>query len=201
MPSAPLSTSAGFLRRWWNTSARRDLWIILLIALGVWLWPVLSDGGYGAVRMLVRLPGYSSGAPEPMVVIGKPGEANLGYVRVLPEGRFKVGAEFWGVGAYESEELSAPTGQPVEIVFSFPAFFPPPGSFRSKGVLRTVQEARRQRLQIKVDGRLVLEREVNAPLPGRLDIYYGRNPVGGSLVYPVFTGEVLQATRLPLAEP
>lgn len=158
-----------------------------------------SNGNLGAVRMVVALPPAAAGVPEPLVVIGEAGQAVLGYVRVLPDDRIKVGAEFWGVGAYESEPVSASSTQPVEIVFSFPALYPPTGDPRWGDVPRGSQEQMRTQLKITVNGAVALRQTVAAPLPRWSLIHFGENPVGGSLVSAAFTGRLLLVSRLPLS--
>jgi len=169
-------------------------------------YPPLPAGGlgnsdFGAVRMVVWLPAAAAGTPEPLLVVGVPNHAALGYVRVLPGGKVKLGAEFWGVGAYESEELAAPSDMPTEIVLHLPALYPPVGDPRWGAVPRDVQVARRSRMALLLNGRVVLEREVReTPVPPA-PVAFGKNPVGGSWVGEKFTGRLIQGMRLPLVEP
>lgn len=161
----------------------------------------LADAEYGAARMVVRLPAAAQGVPEPLLVTGVPGQATLGYVRVLSGGKAKFGAEFWGVGSFESEEVVAPGDVTKEIVIRFPALFPPVGDPRWGEVPRAVQQIRRSHLTILVDDRVVLDREVKPTRVPSGPVAIGENPVGGSLVGPAFTGRLLQVTRLPLSAP
>lgn len=161
---------------------------------------VLEKRDFGPIRLAVRLPLAAAGVPEPLLVVGVPGLATLGYVRVLPGGRAKFGAEFWGLGAYESDEVAAPGEQPTDVVFSFPALFPPVGDPHWGGVPPAVQAARRSQLKIEVNGRVVLQREMGAVALPSTPIAIGKNPAGGSLVYDKFSGRVMQAGRLPLTD-
>lgn len=166
--------------------------------------PAPASGSYqefGAVRMTVQLPATGTGAAEPLVVVGVAGEATLGYVRVFPDGKFKVGAEFWSFGAFESEPLAADPAKPVEIVFSCPVFFPPVDDLRWRGAAAELRGQRRSRLTITVEGAVVLDRPIPAPVPRQPTVAYGKNPVGGSVVQPAFTGQILRVSREPLARP
>ena len=155
---------------------------------------------YGAVRMLVELPANAAGVPEPLVVVGEPGEATLGYVRVLPHGLIKVGVEFWGVGAYESPPIPASSAKLVDIIFHFPALYVPVGDLRWRNVPRPVQQQLLSQLRIVVDGVTALEQPVGTPIPRQAVVYFGVNPVGGSLVGSAFTGRLMQVSRLPLSD-
>lgn len=160
-----------------------------------------NDEEAGAVRLVIQLPAAAAGIPEPLVVVGAPGGATLFYVRVLPGDRIKLGIEVWGIGAWESEELKADSTQPVEILLSGPALFPAPGAAAWKGVAAETMATTLGRLRAWVDGALVLDQPAPTQEPRREPVAYGRNPVGGSLVSDVFTGKLLQVSRLPPAAP
>lgn len=157
-----------------------------------------GDGDYGAARMVVALPEVLAGVPEPLLVVGTAGRATLGYVRVLPGGQIKLGAEFWGVGAFESEAVAGPPHAATEIIFHFPSLYPPVGDPRWGGVPRIQQESRRTRLTILLNGKIVLDQEVKATGAPSSPVAFGRNPVGGSWVGEKFTGRLVQGMRLPL---
>lgn len=161
----------------------------------------LGDADYGAVRMVAWLPAAAAGVPEPLVVVGVTGKATLGYVRVLPGGQAKFGAEFWGVGAFESDAVAAPSDAPTEVVFNFPALFPPVGAARWGGVPVATQQALRTHLTILVNGRKVFEREVPDTGAPNTPVEFGANPAGGSWVTDRFSGRLVQGMRLPLAQP
>lgn len=160
----------------------------------------LGNVDYGAARMIAWLPAAAAGVPEPLLVVGIPGQATLGYVRVLPGGKAKVGAEFWGFGAFESEKIAAASDSATEIIFHFPALYPPVGDPRWGKVSLAAQEARRSRLTILVNGRVVLDQEVKPTGAPSAPVFLGRNSVGGSWVTNKFTGRLLQGMRLPLSE-
>ncbi len=160
----------------------------------------LGHADYGAARMVAWLPGSSAGVPEPLLVVGVPGHATLVYVRVLPGGRAKFGAEFWGVGSVEGETFAAPSDTATEIIIRLPDLYPPAGDPRWGAVPRAVQEVRRARLTILLNGRVALDRAVMATTAGT-PVVFGENPVGGSLVYQKFTGRLVHGLRLELAEP
>jgi hypothetical protein len=161
----------------------------------------LGDADFGAVRLVTWLPAAAAGIPEPLVVVGESGAATLGYVRVLPGGRAKLGAEFWGVGAFESEVVDIPSDTSTEFVFEFPALFPPVGDPRWGAVPREKQQMLRSHLTIRVNGRVVMEREVKDTGAPSRPVAFGRNPAGGSWVTSAFSGRLVQGMRLPLAGP
>jgi hypothetical protein len=159
------------------------------------------DSSVGSLLMKVELPSATEGIPEPLLVVGHPGEAYLGYVRVLPGKRIRVGLEIWGVGSYESEPVPASSDQPVEIVFDLPALFPPRADARWGAVPIEAQTAAQSRFRIRVDGAVVLDRNLASRIPRLDSLHLGENPIGGSLVSSLFTGKILQRGRLPLSAP
>lgn len=155
----------------------------------------LGDRDHGAARLMIWPPAAAAGVPEPLLVVGEPGRATLGYVRVLPGGQVKLGAEFWGVGAHESEAVDAPSDVPAEVVIHFPALYPPVGDPRWGKVERVRQEARRSRLTMLLNGRVVLDREVGDTDVPPVPVAFGENPVGGSLVTHKFSGLLVPGLR------
>jgi hypothetical protein len=167
-------------------------------------YPPAAGGGvqvFGAVRLLVQLPESAVGLAEPLAVVGVAGNATLGYVRLLPEGKIKVGADFWSIGAYESDPLPVDRTKPAEISYSFPVLYPPVGDPRWGDMPAARQEMLRTWLRISVNGAVVVDRKVVAPVPLQPTVAYGRNPAGGSVVTAEFTGQVLQVSREPLDRP
>lgn len=170
-------------------------------------YPALAEGeaqAFGAVRLEVRLPENATGgaeAVEPMVVAGVSGDATIGYVRMLQDGRIKVGVDFWSFGAFESEPLTVDRTKPVNLTYAFPVLFPPPGDPRWGEVPAVAQEKLRTWLQITVNDAVVVDRGVAAPIPRQPTVAYGKNPAGGSVVAAEFKGQVLQVSREPLVRP
>ena len=58
------------------------------------------------------------------------------------------------------------------------------------------QPAIKRSARILIDGAAVLDLEKDTPDLDRLPVYFGENPVGGSVVAPRFSGQVLRAFRM-----
>lgn len=156
---------------------------------------------FGAVRFTLQLPRHAAAVPEPLIVAGAPGDATLAYIRILPGNQVTLGAEFWGFAAQESSPQAVEAGKPVEVVFELPLLYPAPGDVRWDGIPSEVQKHCRSTVRILLNGKVVLEEPVQAPVPRIVAPNFGRNPLGGSWVSIAFTGEILQVARLPLGEP
>jgi hypothetical protein len=156
-----------------------------------------NAGQAGPVMLHLRLPGAAAGVPEPLLTVGVPGKAVLAYVRVLAGGRIRVGAEIWGVGAYETEPLPADSSQPVDIAFSVPAFYPGKDDPWWQQLKPEARQHLSTSLIITVNQTIALDRAIKMPAVDLATLRLGENPIGGSLVYPHFTGEIIQAFRLP----
>ncbi|HVT73219.1 MAG TPA: hypothetical protein VHD61_08790 [Lacunisphaera sp.] len=149
----------------------------------------------GAAWFVVWPPAAAAGVAEPLVVTGVPGRATLAYMRVLPGGKARLGVEFWGYGAFESDEVNVPSDAPALVVVHFPALYPPVGDARWAGVERALQEARRSQVSILVNGKVVLNRAAPDTGAPSAPVAFGENPVGGSLVLPRFSGRLQAGTR------
>lgn len=149
---------------------------------------------YGPISLRIKLPGTAGMIPEPILVCGKPGNAALVYIRLLRHAHARVGVEFWGVAAFESDEFLLPSSD-ATILFScsLPAFYPAEGSKKWEGTPENRQTLLRHQYVIGVDGVVRLKGPVNYLQPENSRIYYGSNPLGGSLVSSQFTGTMLNA--------
>jgi hypothetical protein len=155
---------------------------------------------FGAVKMSVVLPAAAAGVPEPLLVIGMPGNASLCFVRVIPGGKAKLGVEFWGVGSYESEELVAPSDVTTEVELRIPALYPPVGDARWGDISPATQQSLRSHVTLLLNGRTALHREIVSASVEPAPTSYGFNHVGGSWVYPKFTGQLQAVSRAKLDE-
>ena len=148
----------------------------------------------GPVQIRLRLPGHAANRPEPLLVVGTPGEAVLGYVMMVEPGLARFGVEVWGLGAWEGEPVRVALDREHDVEFSFGSLYPPIGS-PDWGAIGDEQQRRLKRaVEIKVNGRRVFRREVATPefSASTLSLSVGRNPVGGSHVLEAFSGIILR---------
>jgi hypothetical protein len=159
--------------------------------------PVAAEkNAFGPVKLRLKLPGTSAGIPEPLVVCGRTGNASLVYIRLLDGNRAKVGVEFWGLRADQSLEFPLPAADAViEVVCYLPAFFPSEGDSYWAGLTEKLQRIRRGEYIIAVNGVVRLRAPVKYAQPAHPVLYFGENPIGGSLVSDRFSGVVLQAAQ------
>lgn len=151
---------------------------------------------FGEIRMRVRLPQAHGGIPEPIVVCGVPGSATLVYVRLLDTARAKVGVEFWSRGAFESEPFELPTANAqIDITCDFPALFPGVGDRAWGEVPPAVQRQRNSEYLVTVNGVNRLQGRMDYGQPKHARLYFGANPIGGSVVSDLFTGSILRVTQ------
>lgn len=156
-----------------------------------------SDGICGPIRLRLQLPGTEGRIPEPLLVCGKPGNASLIYIRFVRNAHARVGVEFWGLAQYESQDFALPSAQgQIDVTCSVPALFPKEGDAFWE---RTPPDERKRLLHqysIEVDGVVQLQGSVDYDEPTRVPIYFGRNPVGGSVVSALFTGRIVRASSV-----
>lgn len=156
----------------------------------------IDGSGFGTVTLRLKLPGTAGGIAEPLVVCGVPGKATLVYIRLMTRARAKVGVEFWGIGAYESDVFKLPAANAeIRVTCTVPAFFPPEGDRHWRSASRDAQRAHRLSYSVAVDGVSRLTGEIRYEQPIHPRIYLGTNPIGGSVVSQQFTGKILDATQ------
>lgn len=158
--------------------------------------PVAERNTYGPVRLRIKLPGTSAGIPEPLVVCGRPGNASMVYIRLLPGNRARIGVEFWGMELSQGEEFELPAATAeLEVVCYLPAFFPEAGSSAWEKMAPDLRRQRGSQYLITVDGTPRLQGFTNYIQPPRSGWYVGVNPLGGSFISSRFTGTILAARQ------
>jgi hypothetical protein len=168
-------------------------------------WPpvpkgVGKEGVYGAVHLRISAPPVSAGTAEPLLAAGIPGRAVLGFQRIYPDGTTSFGVEIWGTGAFEGKRVQLDLSKPLEIVYSFGALYPPPGSPKWLGISGARQQDLKHRITITVNDQVMLDLEKDTPELAGLPVFYAKNPVGGSLVNAGYSGRLLLEFREPIEE-
>jgi hypothetical protein len=157
----------------------------------------LEKGSYGAVKLRLLLPATPTGRPEPLVVVGEAGLAVLGFIVALPEGRAQLGAEVWGMGAWRSDPVTLRPEESNEIIYEFGSLFPAEADDVAWGTISGAARSEHKRwLRIRVNGEVVLDRQVQTPEMGQTTVEVGRNLVGGSYVGEAYSGTILKVERV-----
>ncbi len=205
----PRTSSRPGTRRLWEGIRFAAVNIIIPLVLAWWLAGALyrrihssvadrapTRSAFGAISLKLELPGTSGGIPEPLVVCGVPGPAALVYIRLLSRERAKVGVEFWGLGAFEGDPFALPAGHsPISLTCALPALYPPENDPRWARTAPDLAKLRRGEYLITVNGTVRLEGAVTYEQPEHSRLYFGANPVGGSLVTNRFTGTILDVSQ------
>jgi hypothetical protein len=137
-------------------------------------------------------------AVEPLAVAGLPGHAALVFLRRVAEGKVRLGCELWGQGEWESAPVATRSPQPDRMEVDLGPLFPEPGSPRWGAMSRAEQVRLKRSVVIRWNGEEVLRQTVPDWSLADRSIHFGVNPVGGSLVGPVFGGRLLESELGPL---
>jgi len=175
-------------------SARRDDDLAAFLPHAV-LHP---GGGPMALRLrLVTGPGQVNSV-EPLAVAGEPGHAALIYLRRLGSGRVRVGCEYWGIGSWESAPVATASPGQDRVDVELGAVLPDVGA-KAWGLVGLAEQRRDKRtLTIWWNDAQVVHAEVPAWTFADPSLHIEVNPVGGSLVGPVFGGRVIESELTPL---
>jgi hypothetical protein len=116
-----------------------------------------------------------TGTAEPLVVIGKYGTASFVYGRYDDQGTLRITFNQWGSGALpESEPLPADPNRTYHVKVS--------------------ADAKTHTVAVGIDGKEVLRVTGWNTMPVyNNEVYLLKNPPGGSVVGPTFTGTVLSS--------
>lgn len=129
-------------------------------------------------------PAAPGGPPQPLVVTGETGRGDLLYVRTQPDGRLVFGLDHWGVGVLEGQPQAVEMAAEHAVVVRM-------GSFYSSEPKLGLNPPVRQ-LNVTVDGREVLEGEVDFYRMPTPRVFVGYNPIGGSSTSLYFSGGITE---------
>lgn len=148
-----------------------------------------ADLAPGPLRFTLRFPTDRTGQFEPLFASGHTGIADVLYVAYESAGRIRIGHDHWGWALLRSELIDLDPAIPHTVDIWM-------------GSLCPVEDARAQtHLHVAIDGRPVLSAERSAYPAPLSSLVFGRNLPGSSTCGPVFTGELLEITRLPSLPP
>jgi hypothetical protein len=150
---------------------------------------------FGAVYLVVKLPNDRSRGPEPLVVTGHTGAADIVYLSYSDPGHVQVGCDHWGFGGPMSNLVPVHGGENLEIEIGL-------GSLHFEDdpewmTLSAEERVRlRSRLVVHLNGKKVLDAPLRAYPCKPEEVYVGRNPVGGSTCAASFTGTIISSERI-----
>lgn len=149
----------------------------------------------GAIRLVLKLPADRSRGPEPLLVTGRKGAADMVYVSYPDPGHVQIGYDHWGYGGPISASIAVKGGENLELLLSLGSLH-----YEDDPNWPSLSAARRERLGstvvVHANGAKVLEAKSSpyACEPG--EIYIASNPVGGSTCSARFTGAILSSERI-----
>lgn len=149
----------------------------------------VRDPGPAAIKFWLpreRLPGTA----EPLVQTGETGKADTLWIKYVDEKRVVLGLDHWGYGGPQTEplEMDEAVAQRLEVRM---------GSLYPAGTV-AADDPRRRRLEVKLNGRVVLAGEQEFHPSTAVQVQFGRNGVGASTARERFTGRMTDVWRLGL---
>jgi hypothetical protein len=154
---------------------------------------VLAGGRYGPLEVVVQFGASPSLQPEPLVVTGAPNAGDLAMVRHLEPGVVQFGFDHWGAPVVWSEPQRIDPARAYTLELHLGSLYPAQPSLFGLWWPEGEWERRRKRLAVKLDGRLLLERQAEFHPSQPEQVTVGENRIGGACG-PRFTG-IIVATR------
>jgi hypothetical protein len=161
--------------------------LLLLCATGAALLRFTPPGPELLV-LEAQFDGMPVGSAEPLIVTGRPGEAELLHVARTGPTEIRFGIERWGQSAQRSDPVRFQPGQRHQLHLTFPSLATTRDSAVDAG-----REAR-----VEFDGKLVLTAKTSLLLRAAGDCWLGENPHQPATVAPRFSGKLWSHGR-PLA--
>jgi hypothetical protein len=155
-----------------------------------------AEPEWGAVNMTLQFPTHRERGPEPILVTGHTGRADVLFVTYEPGGHIRFGHDHWSIGVHSGDAFPAPPGHVHQVEIHSGALLP---SAEHPGWQRHASDngdAVRAQLVVRVDGVIVL-RSPFAPYSNASgELYIGTNTIGASTCAPSFGGQITDVERL-----
>jgi hypothetical protein len=166
-------------------------WLILTIGCMGVLWAAAIVGaaegarhvGTGPVRLQLSFPASPRAQAEPLVVVGRTGQADFLVVKYVGNGMLRFAYDDWGQGGPRSEPLQYTAGRSYVLEIAMPA-------------LNLAMPLREGEVRVTLDSQTVFRAHVLAHLAEREPIHVGVNPVGGTVCNDRFSGDITRVERL-----
>lgn len=151
---------------------------------------------YGSVELELQLPARPAGHSEPLVTTGIAMAGDFVYLIYADSDHIQIGFDHWGVGGALSPPLRVDYRRPHRFRISMGSLYPQDGNVRYQDLPAAVVDRIKRRVTVTLDGQtaLAFASECYESPPAFVSI--GKNPIGGSTTGPVFSGEVLKASRV-----
>ena len=145
--------------------------------------------GTGHIFLKLRFPpAKPPGTSEPLVVTGQTGRGDILFVRYVDAGHVVFGMDHWAYGGPVTNPLPINYHEAHRVEIRL-------GSLYSDQKPGGTAGQPRQRMELKLDGTVVLQGAVDFyPATGGQK-YFGRNPIGGSTAGAQFTGQIVDIWR------
>ncbi len=121
-----------------------------------------------------------SGASEPIIVTGQPGDGAFLYVRYLDEHTLVFGYDQWGRGGPVSRPVPFSPGVPQTLELALP----------SLPRVHANPSPPKERLRVVFNGQILIDQPMGANLRRPTHAWFGRNPLGGSACGREFSGRI-----------
>jgi hypothetical protein len=143
--------------------------------------PLRRDEIAGA-RLQFTLKPAMAGRSFPLATAGKPGAADVLFLRVTPQGNAVLGYDHWGSAPLVSPEIPVGFGQPHTLEFRLPALSAP----------HTAPD-----VAVTLDGQTVWQQRVPFHRPSPENIHFTQNPIGATSCEPTFPEATLENVLVP----
>lgn len=156
---------------------------------------------YGPLEMQVVFRAGSAGEREPLVSAGtRPGQGDIVFLEHLGDGQGRVGFFYAGSGGPIGRPFSLRPGEPREVRILMGSLLPPELHPRYEGWAQADIRRLRRRVQVSVDGEIVLTGATLATYATPDHVHIGANPLLVDVCGPLFTGEITEVRQASLPE-
>lgn len=137
---------------------------------------------FGPVVLTVTLPPFTGVRSEPLVSSGETGKGDVVYIKYLDARTVVFGYDHWGYGGFESDAVAVKPDEELVITVDY-------------GALYAEETGPRDRVVVRLNGRIVADREAKFHPCTPDTVVVGANMVGASTAAAAFSGNIIKQQR------
>lgn len=154
-----------------------------------------ADLPFGRLKLRLRFPRNRWPQSEPLLATGVREAGDFIYVIYVDPEHIRIGFDHWFRGGPLTPPLRINPDQIHELEISIGSLYPSTEDIVYAGLTAEAVARIKQRVIVTLNGETVIDAPGVAYESSSDDVMIGRNGIGGTSSGPVFTGEIIEATR------
>jgi len=155
-----------------------------------------ADFPYGKLKLRLRFPTDKFPQAEPLVASGINEAGDFVYIIYSDREHIRIGYDHWFQGGELSPPIPVDYAATHEVIISYGALYPSEDDLMFDGFSKRYVEDLKGRVSVSLDGVSIVDSEAESYATTVEEVTVGKNKIKGTTSNPLFTGEILEMSRI-----